>query len=1049
MNPYNDCDRQNQNIKAPTKSPNVDNSASAVNSLRKVPFARRLAFHFGTAPARLALSLACIVVFSNSAFADVFQWEFIDPSNPSLGKQESATLAPGGAGANFDWILGLTGRDLTKGYLFQARMRQFRVSSTILNDAYLAEADMYNLQGNQIVARGADMSRSNLEIARFGSADLAGTRFNGANLTGANLGGATLTGATFGNANVVNIHLNNVTAHGFTAQQLYETASYQQGNLGSIELAVNNLTGWDFSDLQMENANFAETQLTNAVFSNALVTAADFSFSNLSPTQLYATRSYQNRQLDDMEFSSMDLSDWDFSNQSMARVRINNTDLSGANFDGANLTNANLGRDFTWQTNVSFRGANLANATFVTNGRWENTDFTGANLEGANLSNNHFLNSKFDDAIIRGTELSFVVGPTGFNLQNLYSTASYKTGDLTNIEIRSGNLTDADFQSKDVSGTLFIGIGLDSTDFRGAKAIGTYFGGTLEGADFRNANLTNASFTYDPVAFIDFRGANLTGAHFERTSLKNADFTGATVFGARLSVENSPKDLTAQQLYSTASYQAGLLGPITLAGDMRTWDFRNQDLTGARFDRDSNLEGAMWAGAKLQQTLFFVNSLTGTDFRAADVRRVMFSASTLDDSNFTGADLSNAEFTQASLVRVRFDHALLAGTRFVRTDLTDASFIDADLRGADFVFSDSFAGANFSGADIRGADFSYATSDGFTISQLRSTRSYQERDLSGVNFEGVNFSGVDLSGIRFAGGDFNRANLAGANLRNADLTGVSFLYADVAGLDLTDAVVRRADFNNADSEGFTREMLESTASYKSHRLDGIDLSNNDLRNWNFNGQDLREARFSGSTITGALFQLADLRGAILPTSPGFVNFQRAIRPDGYLTLLRIDAGETFTIRKAPTLVGPQPTNPREPVDPSLIPLGVKVIGLTAQISGTLELVLDESEWKSTIVFDSRAEVLIDGILNLRFDELANPSAAVGKSYNLFDWPTAAPNGEFDVITDPKHVWDLSQLYTTGVVQLVAVVPEPSSLCIAILSSAVLLHRIGRRRDRSS
>jgi len=1044
MKPYSDCTRQNRNIEMPPTSQDVYNSSSFRDLRLKIPFVERLAFRFNTPPSQLALLLGCILVFSNSAVADVFQWEFINPSDPSLGKQMSSTLAPGGAGANLNSITSLLGRDLTKAFLFRANMRQYRVRTTILNDAYLAEADMFNLQGDETVARGADMSRSNLEIARLERSDLTGASFVDANLTGATLAHATLAGADFSHASIINSRLNGTTAGGFTDQQLYQTASYQQGNLGSIELSSNDLTGWDFTNQRMENARFFGAQFTNAVFSNAVVTAADFSQSNLSHAQLSDTLSYKNRQLDDLLLERMDISGWDLSDQSLARTRITDANLSGATFDRANLTNAYIGGgQFNVQSDVSFRAANLGGTTFDTNGRWQRADFTGANLEGARLSNNGFVDSIFTDAIIRGAELNSIFN-FGFTLENLYSTGSYQSGDLRDIELQGGDLTGADFAGIDLSGALLASLQLDGADFRGATLKGAFLlGASLNGADFRGADLTNATLTYNPVSFVDFRGANLTGVLFERTSLKNADLTDATVFGARLSVENSPQDLSAQQLYSTASYKAGMLGPITLAGDMRGWDFRNQDLAGARLDRGSRLEGAKWEGAKVQGALFFVNNLAGTDFRFTDVRKVRFSASVLDGSDFTEADLSGAEFSETSLVGVRFDRGQLSKARFVRADLRGASFTGADLRGADFVFSESLVGTDFSGADIVGADFSYATGDGFTVEQLRSTRSYQERNLSGVVFEGVEFPGIDFSDFRLAGGDFNRANLVGANLSGSDLTGVSFLYAEIANLNLSDAVVRRANFNNADSQGFTRGMLESTASYKNHQLDGIDLSSNDLRNWDFRSQDMREARFSNSDLAGALFELADLRGAILPNSLSGVNLQRTILPDGTLSLLRIEDGEFLTISSAPTLVRPQPQNTRDPVDPTPIAPGVKVIGLTAEMSGMLELLLDESEWESTLVFDPQAVVRIDGVLKLSFDELASPSAAVGQFYDLFDWPIGGLSGEFDVVTDPNHVWDLSGLYTTGVVQLVAVVPEPPT--VVIFTSLVICSTLTRLR----
>lgn len=987
----------------------------------------RFPYLIKTALLRHVFLLCCIMLFTNSAFADVFQWEFIDPNNPSLGKQESSTLAPDGAGAGFDTVLGLLGRDLTKAYLFRADMGQFRIRTSILNDAYLSEAYLYNLLGDRTVARGADMSRSNLENARLEWSDLTMASFVGANLTGARLANATLTDADFSGANIANISLNGTTSRGFTDQQLYQTASYQQHNLGSIKLTANDLRGWDFTGQQMESAECVGAQFENAVFTDAIVAAANFSQSDLSASQLYTSGSYKNRQLNDIQLSAMDLSGWDFSGQSLVRARIRSSKLSDAIFDGANLTNAYVdGGDHDLQSDVSFRAVDFTNTTFSTNARWERADFTGANLEGARLGANGFVDSIFTDAIIRGADLSRVFN-FGFTLENLYSTASYKSGDLTEIEVRAGDLTGADFHGVDLSGAVLVGVELDSANFRGATAVGVSIRGSLEGADFQDADLTDAGFTYDPVTSIDFRGADLSGAGFLSASLTGADLTDATVFGTRFVHANGDANLSKQQLYSTASYKAGLLGPIHLEGDLRGWDFRDQDLTGARFDRDSQLEGAHWEGATLRDTLFFVNAMAETDFRLADVRQVRFSGSNLDRSDFRGTDLSGTVFSSTSLIGARFDGGQLSTASFVRADLQGANFTDADLRGTKFYSTEDFAGADFSGADIVGADFSYATDAGFTVQQLSSTRSYQQRNLMGVDFESVDFPGIDLSGFHLVGVNFRSADLVGANLSRTDLTGAIFSHAEFADLDLTDAIVRRATFSLAVRKGFTRAMLESTASYKNRELSGIDLAQNDLLNWDFHGQDLREARFVSSDLSGALFDLADLRGAALPSDLSGVDLQRAIRPDGTLSLLRVEDGEILTIHSAPTSIAP----------------GVRVFGLTVQIDGALELLLGEGEWDSTLIFSSVSRVTIGGMLKLTFDELANPAAAVGQSFDLFDWSSRALNGEFDVVTDPDHIWDLSGLYTTGVVQLIAVVPEPSTM--VIVTGLVICSTLTRRR----
>ena len=41
-----------------------------------------------------------LVAFAAGAQADIFQWEYINPADPSQGKRQSTTLAPDGAGVD-------------------------------------------------------------------------------------------------------------------------------------------------------------------------------------------------------------------------------------------------------------------------------------------------------------------------------------------------------------------------------------------------------------------------------------------------------------------------------------------------------------------------------------------------------------------------------------------------------------------------------------------------------------------------------------------------------------------------------------------------------------------------------------------------------------------------------------------------------------------------------------------------------------------------------------------------------------------------------------
>src|SRR6186997_2676702 len=106
------------------------------------------------------------------ARADIFQWEYINPANPSQGKQPSTMLCPGGAGAIAAPGVNLSNRNLTKAYLI---------------GAYLGLFPIYDQYGDLIDFIPA------------------------ANLTGANLSQADLTGATLGTLNNANLSQANLT----------------------------------------------------------------------------------------------------------------------------------------------------------------------------------------------------------------------------------------------------------------------------------------------------------------------------------------------------------------------------------------------------------------------------------------------------------------------------------------------------------------------------------------------------------------------------------------------------------------------------------------------------------------------------------------------------------------------------------------------------------------------------------------------------------------------------------------------------------------------
>ena len=94
---------------------------------------------------QIAAAMFLLVAFATAARADIFQWEYINPADPSQGKQQSTTLAPDGAGVDAVPGADLSDRNLTMAYLigadltnangYRSESDQRRSASANLDDA--------------------------------------------------------------------------------------------------------------------------------------------------------------------------------------------------------------------------------------------------------------------------------------------------------------------------------------------------------------------------------------------------------------------------------------------------------------------------------------------------------------------------------------------------------------------------------------------------------------------------------------------------------------------------------------------------------------------------------------------------------------------------------------------------------------------------------------------------------------------------------------------------------------------------------------------------
>ncbi len=821
-------------------------------------------------------------------------------------------------GADFS-EMDLAYADLVGANLTDADFDEATLTAADLSEAVVTGADFEQTTGRGFTAVQlySTASYQSGDLSGIGLSDnnLSGWDLAGKNLAGADFEEATLTDADFGGAVVTGAEFTWTTDKGFTAAQLYSTASYQSGDLGGILLGSNNLSGWDFAGKNLTDASFGGATLTAADLSGAVVTGANFIWTTdrgFTAAQLYSTASYQSGDLSGIGLARNDLSGWDFAGKNLTDASFRYSTLTAADLSGANLTGANFHE--ATLTDADLRGANLTDAGFD-EAYLKDADLSGANLTGAifdeatltdaDLRGANLTDAGFDEATLTDADLSGAVvtgadfaGTEGFTAAQLYSTASYQSGELSGIGLDGNDLSGWDFAGKNLTDASFWDATLTAADLSFADLRGAYIG---------SSQISSAA-SNEGAILPDGRIEGLALDAAERLVVRDYERRWAPPISIPITVESGMSldpQSTLRMVFedddwgSTISFEPGIA--VSLGGTLELLfadDVRPVDLIGTTFDlfdwdgavRIGEFDpivpepGTLWDTESLYTTgevtlvwavpepstlvLLGIGAvvLLASVSRSRRGRRRTFATSAEPDSK--GAVMKQRKNPRSVVVLLclsllglqrtlfappaaahiyRWDNGALItdrdavpGANLKEMDLAYADLAGANLTDADFEET-RLTAADLNGAVVTGADFEDTTRRGFTAAQLYSTASHQGGDLSGIGL-GSN----DLSGWDFAG---------------KNLTDAYFGYGTLTAADFSGAVVTSAGFNDTTAGGFTAAQLYSTASYQSGDLSGIGLGGNDLSGWDLAGKNLTDAYFGWATLTDADLSGAAVTGA--------------------------------------------------------------------------------------------------------------------------------------------------------------------------------------------
>jgi uncharacterized protein YjbI with pentapeptide repeats len=157
--------------------------------------------------------------------------------------------------------------------------------------------------------------------------------------------------------------------------------------------------------------------------------------------------------------------------------------------------------------------------------------------------------------------------------------------------------------------------------------------------------------------------------------------------------------------------------------------------------------------------------------------------------------------------------------------------------------SRDLSGLNFAGLDLRGYDFSGKNLDNTSWGQFKESRTVQMIDgiyKGAADIRGADFSNTDLRTIKLFTNchncDFSGANLSGMTFDKSSFMYSDFTNANLSGTKFNFAFFERNDFTNANLSNLEFNSCNMYSGSKFH------ISWNDFTNANLNGMEIKCSR---------------------------------------------------------------------------------------------------------------------------------------------------------------------------------------------------------------
>ncbi len=292
-----------------------------------------------------------------------------------------------------------------------------------------------------------------------------------------------------------------------------------------------NLSGLDFSGMDISEANFAGTNLSKCIFKNTNISYSNFESAFMDSSIFDKTIANNSR------FYNADLSNSNFKNSNFTKARFDWSTINSANLENVNL-------DYVRAVNSNWRKTRLSKCN-INNADFCHSDFRLSNytkilakhslFNKSNFNKSHFVDCCFSSSL--------------FNLVKSLHTIWDNTK-AESIEARYANFTGCKisekchFENSDFSHSILDGIKAPRANFANARmdyvkiGYGKFAEGCFDNVSMRFADLDSCVFSESKCKKLDFTGGNMFNVRMIKSDMSGSVWNGSEVRDSNFSGAN-------------------------------------------------------------------------------------------------------------------------------------------------------------------------------------------------------------------------------------------------------------------------------------------------------------------------------------------------------------------------------------------------------------------------------------------------------------------------------------------------------------------------------